>query len=164
MFAVSTKLAANLSRLRKLKGLTQQQVADAIGLQKPGPISEWENGTRRPGPKNLKRLAAFYATEVAEIDPDGEAWDAETPRAERQALQKTHAPTDTEPVAEIRTPPEVGAQMDPGALLTIPDSEEFRKVLAVWLGLDTERERRDFVSYARAYSRTARPARKKVAR
>jgi len=43
---------------RKLSGLTQRQLAHKIGVH-PCTIISWEEGTRKPDKKRLKRLAAF---------------------------------------------------------------------------------------------------------
>lgn len=147
MSSVSNRLADNLSRLRDSKGLTQQDVADALGLKKPGPVSEWENGTRRPGPKNLRRLAAVYGVQPSEIDPAGEAWNSERSRSERRGLQKSQALAEKEGVETTIAPPlaEAGAGMD------IPDQGLFREVQGAWTMLRSKDDRRAFVEHVRRF-------------
>ena len=48
-------------------GLTLDEVRDALGLKSKGRISEWENGLRYPGLKNLFKLAALYKTHEAQL-------------------------------------------------------------------------------------------------
>ena len=49
----------HLKRLRLLAGLTQEQVADALGIQK-ATISKYEKGHRRINTKHLDKLAELY--------------------------------------------------------------------------------------------------------
>lgn len=46
----------NIKRLRKNKGLIQQQIADEIGVNR-GSYSNWEKGKREPSFENLVKLA-----------------------------------------------------------------------------------------------------------
>lgn len=46
----------NIKRLRKNKGLKQQQIADEIGVNR-GSYSNWEKGKREPSFENLVKLA-----------------------------------------------------------------------------------------------------------
>lgn len=50
------KFHKKLKVLRKKKGLTQQQIADEIGVNR-GSYSNWEKGKREPSFKNLVKLA-----------------------------------------------------------------------------------------------------------
>jgi transcriptional regulator with XRE-family HTH domain len=155
---VASKLGANLKRLRKAKSLTQQQVAENIGLSQPAQVSQWEGGRRAPNPENLKRLATFFAVPVAELDPDGEAWDAERPRAERLA-QKDHTPPSHSHVA-APPQPSIGVDMGPGDSL-------FAQVEGAWKLLRDDAERRAFVEHVRGFvheSTAPEAARKKAHR
>jgi transcriptional regulator with XRE-family HTH domain len=137
---VASKLGANLRRLRKAKSLTQQQVAENIGLSQPAQVSQWEGGRRAPNPENLKRLATFFAVPVAELDPDGEAWDAERPRAERLAPKDQLPPSHS----HVAAPPPLsttGADMGPG-------DHGLVFVQSVW-GILTPELRQDLVEHAR---------------
>ena len=53
------KFAERLKELRSEKGITQVQIAAAIGVSK-GLISLWENELREPTLSNLIALADFY--------------------------------------------------------------------------------------------------------
>lgn len=51
------------NRLRKYRlaaGLTQVQVAAALGLDGPTSVSRWERGERLPEPERLLELSALY--------------------------------------------------------------------------------------------------------
>ncbi len=55
-------------RIARLEaGLTLDEVKDALGLKSKGRISEWENGLRYPGLKNLYKLSALYKTSEAQL-------------------------------------------------------------------------------------------------
>ncbi len=53
------KFAERMKELRSEKGITQVQIAAAIGVSK-GLISLWENELREPTLSNLIALADFY--------------------------------------------------------------------------------------------------------
>ncbi|WP_261027594.1 helix-turn-helix transcriptional regulator [Streptococcus mitis] len=51
-----TIFSKRLKKLRKNKGLKQQQIADEIGVNR-GSYSNWEKGKREPSFENLLKLA-----------------------------------------------------------------------------------------------------------
>ena len=53
------KFHEKLKVLRKKKGLTQQEVADKIGINRPS-YSNWEKGRREPSFENLSMLACIF--------------------------------------------------------------------------------------------------------
>lgn len=53
------KIAENLTQLRTTKGVTQDEVAKALGISNKT-ISKWENGTSSPDLAMLAALAAYY--------------------------------------------------------------------------------------------------------
>ncbi|MEH7324880.1 helix-turn-helix transcriptional regulator [Cytobacillus firmus] len=59
-------IGANLRMLRLKRNLTQQEVADSLGLYYQT-IGYWENNKGSPGAKKLERLAEFYGVSVEEI-------------------------------------------------------------------------------------------------
>jgi transcriptional regulator with XRE-family HTH domain len=157
---VASKLGENLKRLRKAKGLTQQEVAENIGMSQPAQVSQWESGRRAPNPENLRRLAAFFSVAVADLDPDGEAWDAERPRSERLAV-KGYAPPSSQQHVAAPPPNPAGVDMGPG------DQVLFAQVEGAWKLLRNDEERRAFVEHVRGFVHlTTAPeaARKKAAR
>lgn len=60
----------NLKKLRTTKNLTQQDVADILGLNAVDRISRWENGTKAPNLINLFRLSGIYEVSVESLYPD----------------------------------------------------------------------------------------------
>lgn len=56
-----TSFTNRLVQLRKKRGLTQQQIADEIGVNR-GSYSNWEKGKREPSFKNLIKLAYILDT------------------------------------------------------------------------------------------------------
>ena len=51
------KIAKKIKALRKTRGLTQQQLADALGVQR-ATISNYEIGRREPSISDLERIGA----------------------------------------------------------------------------------------------------------
>lgn len=63
-------LASNVYRLRKERGLTQEQLAEAVGVRQPR-IAEVERGDANPRLLTLSRLAFALGVPVAALlDPD----------------------------------------------------------------------------------------------
>lgn len=56
---MSNSIGAKLKTLRKSQRLTQQAVADKVGITR-ATISNYEIGRRTPHLKDLQKLAAFY--------------------------------------------------------------------------------------------------------
>lgn len=56
-----TSFTNRLVQLRKKRGLTQQQIADEIGINR-GSYSNWEKGKREPSFENLVKLASILGT------------------------------------------------------------------------------------------------------
>lgn len=59
-------LARNLSRLRKEKGLTLDQVAAALGVSKPA-VWGWENGRAAPQFDRLQAIAQLFGVSVERL-------------------------------------------------------------------------------------------------
>lgn len=56
----------NLKRLRKAEGLTQQALADSIGVNRVT-IANWESGNNAPGPEMFDKLASTLGCAVGEF-------------------------------------------------------------------------------------------------
>jgi transcriptional regulator with XRE-family HTH domain len=83
---------------RKHKGATQQELADAMGLQK-GYVSELENGKKRYNQDHLESAARFFGCapgDILTINPLEEA--PEPPTAEVVRIWD-HIPLDSQPAA-----------------------------------------------------------------
>ena len=59
-------LSENLQRLRKEKGLSQEDVAQKLFVSRQS-VSKWENGNAEPGVENLKALARLYGVTLDEL-------------------------------------------------------------------------------------------------
>lgn len=57
------KFHEKLKVLRKKKGLTQQEVADKIGINRPSYLN-WEKGRREPSFENLSMLACIFDVSI----------------------------------------------------------------------------------------------------
>ncbi|WP_241392787.1 helix-turn-helix transcriptional regulator [Pseudomonas chlororaphis] len=66
---MSTDFANRLISLRGEKNLTQQQLADAVGIT-PSQISRYESGQAKPRRTILFKLATALGVTVAELSPD----------------------------------------------------------------------------------------------
>ena len=55
-----------LKSLRKSRGLTQEQLAEALHLSQ-STITSWENGKRRPDISLLPSIAEFYGVSINDI-------------------------------------------------------------------------------------------------
>ena len=59
-------LGENLQRLRKARGLSQDEVAQKLYLSRQS-VSKWENNQAEPGVENLKVLARLYGVTIDEL-------------------------------------------------------------------------------------------------
>jgi transcriptional regulator with XRE-family HTH domain len=59
-------LAVRLKRLRQQAGLTQQEVAERLGID-PQAVYRWEAGKRRPRYDTLCRLAAVLEVDLRQV-------------------------------------------------------------------------------------------------
>lgn len=57
------KLHERLTDLRKKRGLSQQEVADILGVSRQA-VSKWESGQSAPSTENLVRLSGIYGVSV----------------------------------------------------------------------------------------------------
>jgi transcriptional regulator with XRE-family HTH domain len=157
---MSSHIAGNITALRKSRNWSKLELARRIGGKNPRVmVYRWESGKTVPTPESVERLAEIFSASghgrvsVDDVDPGGEAFKAlGRPRADRgKPLQKSHDSTDRSSVAPQSPPPEAGVSMDAGGLFNIPDAELFRKLLGIYLTLDTPAERAEFVKHARAF-------------
>lgn len=73
-------LASNIKKYREAKGLTQKQLADAIGKTK-NVISNWENGLNKPDADTIELLLGIFEVDANTLlgwnNPDQVKRDAE---------------------------------------------------------------------------------------
>ena len=60
------KLAENIVKNRKNRGITQEELAEFIGVTKAS-VSKWETGTTTPDIQILPQLASFFDISVDEL-------------------------------------------------------------------------------------------------
>ncbi len=61
-----TSIARTLTNLRKIRGLTQRQLAETMAVSQPV-IARWESGKAVPNQENLQRIAEALQTTVEAI-------------------------------------------------------------------------------------------------
>ena len=61
-----TNLSENLFRLRKKRGLSQEEFAEHIHISRQA-VSKWERGEAYPDTENLIEIAAFYGVTLDEL-------------------------------------------------------------------------------------------------
>ena len=107
--SVDTALGGNLVYYRKLAGLTQQQIADALTLNR-STYTKYETGASEPSIEILKRIAALLSVDVgsllAEHKEDGSAvsdasLEIEQLSAEERNLLKKYNTLDREDREEL---------------------------------------------------------------
>lgn len=59
-------LGTKLTRLRKKKGYTQQEVADLLGISQPA-YHKWETDLARPAIENLIKISEVYEIDLNEL-------------------------------------------------------------------------------------------------
>lgn len=60
---VVSMLAENLALLRNIRGMTQEEVAEVIGISRQS-YSKWEQGETIPDIEKCDRLAKFYGVSI----------------------------------------------------------------------------------------------------
>ena len=60
---VVSMLAENLAILRNIRGMTQEEVAEVIGISRQS-YSKWEQGETIPDIEKCDRLAKFYGVSI----------------------------------------------------------------------------------------------------
>ena len=81
----SAIIASNIRKLRGLRGLTQKQLAEKLGLKLQN-ISRWERGVK-PTAMNLAKLASALKVDVSELT-------ASPPVSDRREIIGAHTTTD----------------------------------------------------------------------
>ena len=59
-------ISQNLKDLRRLSGMTQEQVAEKVGLTRQA-ISSYESGRTQPDLAMLEKLAEVYGVEITDV-------------------------------------------------------------------------------------------------
>lgn len=78
-------ISSAFKRLRAQAGLTQQEVADKVGVTKVS-VGQWENGKATPRPTKLQALADLFGVPVSELLGEGG-----TPAGARQIVGESES-------------------------------------------------------------------------
>lgn len=68
---MSMKVGTRIKRIRKSRGYTQKQVADALGITRSY-VAQIETNRRRPNTPTLICLSDFLCVPITRLDPDFE--------------------------------------------------------------------------------------------
>ena len=82
------RVANYLKRYRKVRGLSQKDVARIMGLRNSNRISRWEKGLAMPSAQNVFKLALIYRTMADALYMDILPALKEEVRAKESALAK----------------------------------------------------------------------------
>jgi transcriptional regulator with XRE-family HTH domain len=66
---INTKIGKNIKKIRKLKGITQSQLASKIGISRPSVVNI-ELGKQSTYSYQLFKIASFLNIELSSIFPD----------------------------------------------------------------------------------------------
>ena len=66
MNSLKKQFGKRIKELRKMEGLTQEQIAELINIEPPN-ISKLENGLHFPQPENIEKLAKALNVEIKEL-------------------------------------------------------------------------------------------------
>lgn len=82
-----TYFGSRLRYLRKQDGVTQQQLADSLGVAK-STISMYENGQREPDFDTLEAIADFFNVNICTFFPRSDLPDLNLPRQDSLRLKR----------------------------------------------------------------------------
>ena len=93
-------LGENIARLRKERGLTQEDLAKELNISYQA-VSKWENGVSSPDISNIMQLARFFGVSIdmlfgMELTPQRE----DAPIEALDSAEEAPAETEAEPAAE----------------------------------------------------------------
>lgn len=94
-----------LRKHRKIRRLTQTQVARILGLHDHNRLSNWERGKCFPTIKTLFRLAAIYRTVPHELYPDMQTRTAEEILQRESEILKTAQALEADKKARLKASP-----------------------------------------------------------
>lgn len=60
-------LSHNIKYLRKQKGLSQEELAHALGMKSLSSVQKWEDGTNVPPMRRIEKIAEFFQRNVNEM-------------------------------------------------------------------------------------------------
>ena len=130
---MNNTLGENIARLRKEKGMTQEDLANELNISYQA-VSKWENGISSPDISNIKLLAQFFGVSIdslfgLELTPEEPAVFPDNEEAVRSDLAETEA--EELRVPPVLLPPEEGRRETKGEESFLPweDDNTLRAVL-----------------------------------
>ncbi|MBQ4400971.1 MAG: helix-turn-helix transcriptional regulator [Synergistaceae bacterium] len=108
---MSETFGSRLKSLRKKAGLTQEELAEAIGVHSVT-VSQWESDTYLPKTQNIKALAKALGVPENDLlndtSPDGESgeWTIRINVADKFTLEVVDLKGNIQPVAQITATPD----------------------------------------------------------
>jgi transcriptional regulator with XRE-family HTH domain len=75
LYVLQKLFGGRLRQLREERGLSQQDLANSVGVESDGTIRRWETGKRWPGPDTIEKLAKALGVRARDLftfpdDPD----------------------------------------------------------------------------------------------
>lgn len=95
-------ISANIKRMRLDEGLTQEQLAERLGVTR-STVTQWETGWSQPRMGAISKLASVFGVSVSEMvedrnnPPKGAIFPTTSPRATAPLLGRVHAGSAQEP-------------------------------------------------------------------
>lgn len=95
-------ISANIKRMRLDEGLTQEQLAEKLGVTR-STVTQWETGWSQPRMGAISKLASVFGVSVSEMvedrsnPPKGAIFPTASPRATAPLLGRVHAGSAQEP-------------------------------------------------------------------
>ena len=128
-------LGNTIARLRKEKGLTQEQLASELNISYQA-VSKWENGVSSPDLSNIKRLAELFGVSIDELfgltvqaDPTELPLPQEMPVESTETEQKKDE--DDESIRERQAEPAFESSFHTQKLFDVPwDDDNSLRVVA----------------------------------
>lgn len=83
---MNVKIANKLYELRKKKGLSQEELADKLGVSRQS-VSKWERAEASPDTDNLILLSKIYGVSLDQIISEEDIEEAEQPKPEEKVIK-----------------------------------------------------------------------------
>jgi len=91
------KFNEKIVRLRKIKGITQDEFANAVGVSRQA-VYKWESGQSYPEVAKLLEIKLLFNISIDDLLDDN--FDIAMP--EKKKRKRTHKPVEKKPVAEVK--------------------------------------------------------------
>lgn len=75
-------IGQNIRKLREARGLTQEELARAVGVTRPA-VTQWESGWSKPRMGTIEKLATYFGISISELLGEKSTWHPLIPGAQR---------------------------------------------------------------------------------